>query len=126
MTPFDFINAINVSKESLFDDPQAEKDYVPFIVNRGLSYFPDTVLYANEMNRMPHLSKQMQFEFLRHSITKRKRFSKWAKKSAASDDLAAIMEHYKYSAAKAMEVMSILSSDQIATIKQQMEKGGKS
>jgi hypothetical protein len=52
MTPFDFINAINFTKKDLFsEDPMAKKDYAPFIINRGLGYFPDTVLYANEMNR---------------------------------------------------------------------------
>ena len=46
MTPFDFLNAINDTKKDLFQDPQADKDYNAFMVNRGLSLFPDTVLYA--------------------------------------------------------------------------------
>lgn len=125
MTPFDFINAINFDKRNLFEDPQAQKDYVPFIVNRGLSYFHDTVLYANEMNRLSHIDKEMQFEFLRGSITKRKRFSKWSKKTALTDDLTAVQKFYGYSAEKAMEVMSILSKEQIEFIKQQMDKGGR-
>ncbi len=126
MTPFDFVNAINFDKRDLFEDPQANKDYKPFLINRALSYFHDTVLYANEMNRYPHLDNQLQFEFLKGSITKRKRFSKWAKKDARSSDLPAIQEFYKYSEEKALEVMSILSDKQIELIKQQMGKGGKS
>jgi len=126
MSPFDFVNAINFTKQNLFEDPQAEKDYVPFIVNRALSYFPDTVLYANEMNRNHMVPKQWQFDFLSTVVSKRKRFSKWAKKAQSPEDLAAVQEYYKYSAEKALEVMSILSPQQLLQIKQQMDKGGKS
>lgn len=126
MSPFDFVNAITYNKQDLFEDPQAEKDYVPFVVNRALSYFPDTVLYANEMNRNNSIPKQWQFEFLKGTISKRKRFSKWAKKDQAPDALAAVSEYYKYSSEKAMEAISILSTEQIEYIKQQMDKGGKS
>lgn len=126
MTPFDFVNSINFGKTDLFDDPQAEKDYVPFIVNRALSYFPDTVLLANEMNIHSTAAKRWQYDFLRNAVTKRKRFSKWAKKDASTSDLAAVQEYYKYSSEKALEAMTILSKDQIENIKQQMDKGGKS
>lgn len=126
MNAFDFVNSINFDKKDLFEDPQAEKDYVPFLVNRALSYFHDTVFYANEMNRLNHIDKRMQFDFLRQSVSKRKRFSKWAKKSTVTDDLAAVQQYYKYSADKALEVMSILSEEQLKHIKQQMDKGGRS
>lgn len=126
MNVFDFVNAINYSKQDLFEDPQSEKDYVPFIVNRALSQFADTVLYANEMNCNHTIPKQWQFDFLKAAISKRKRFSKWAKKSQTPENLAAVQKYYKYNAEKAMEVMSILSMDQLEYIKQQMDEGGKS
>lgn len=126
MNPFDMVNAINFTKENLFEDPQAEKDYSPFLTNRALSYFPDTVFYANEMNRLSHAPKQWQFEFLLHAVPKRKRFSKWSKKSQLSDDVIAVSKYYKYSMEKAVEAMSLLSDEQITKIKQQMEQGGKS
>lgn len=126
MTPFDFVNAINFSKQDLFEDPQADKDYVPFIVNRALSYFPDTVLYANEMNVCGHAPKQWQFDFLTTTIKKRKRFSKWAKKQAYSDDVIAVSNYYKYSLEQASEAVSLLSVDQLEFIKQQLERGGTS
>jgi hypothetical protein len=126
MTPFDFVNAITYNKQDLFEDPQANKDYVSFVVNRALSYFPDTILYANEMNRNHTVDKRWQFDFLLNSISKRKRFSKWAKKAQSPEDLAAVQEYYKYSAEKAMEVLSILSDEQLQQIKQRMDKGGKS
>jgi hypothetical protein len=126
MTPFDFINAINLTKKDLFaEDPQASKDYVPFIVNRGLSYFPDTVLYANEMNRNSSIPTDWQFSFLLNSIPKKKRFSKWAKKDAETEDFRLVKEYYGYSDSKAHEALSVLSSDHLAMIKEKLYKGGK-
>lgn len=126
MQVWDFVNSINFDKRDLFEgDPQSEKDYTPFVVNRALSYFPDTVLYANEMNLVSTTApKKWQYDFLRLSVSKRKRFSKWAKKSH-SDNLAVVMEYYKYSAEKALEALSILSEQQLQLIKQQMDKGGR-
>ena len=125
MTPFDFINAINLTKKNLFEDPQAEKDYLPFLVNRGLSYFPDTVLYANEMNRNSGIPKDWQFSFFLNTIPKKKRFSKWHKKDADSDSLTLVKEYFGYSSEKALEALSILSDDQLAMIKEKLYKGGK-
>lgn len=125
MTPFDFINAINDSKKNLFEDPQASKDYSAFVVNRGLSYFPDTVLYANEMNKNPAIPPEWQFSFLINSIPKKKRFSKWTKKDAETKSLQLVKEYFGYSNEKANEAMSILSDVQIKIIEEKLYKGGK-
>jgi hypothetical protein len=125
MTPFDFINAINLTKKNLFEDPQASKDYKPFLVNRGLSYFPDTVLYANEMNRNAGIPEDWQFSFFLNTIPKKKRFSKWHKKDADSESLTLVKEYFGYSSEKALEALSILSDDQLVMIKEKLYKGGK-
>jgi hypothetical protein len=125
MTPFDFINAINISKENLFRDPQANKDYNAWIVNKGLSYFPDTVLYANEMNFHRSIPKEWQFQFLLNSISKKKRFSKWSKKDTRTETLSLVMEYFGYSEEKAKQALSILSNDQLAMIQEKLYKGGK-
>lgn len=125
MSPFDFLNAINDTKADLFADPQAAKDYSPFMVNRGLSYFPDTILYANEMNKYADLDKKMQFDFYINSIPKRKRFSKWHKKDVSTEKLKAIMSCYKYNETKALEVLDLLSNDKITIIEETMYKGGR-
>jgi hypothetical protein len=125
MSPFDFLNSINDNKQDLFTDPQAEKDYNAFIVNKGLSYFPDTILYANEMNKHADLPKKWQFEFLKNSIPKKRRFSKWHKKDQAEDLIKLVMEHYKYSQAKAYEVYDILTPQQIEDIRLQHAPGGR-
>jgi hypothetical protein len=125
MSPFDFINAINDTKKNLFEDPQATKDYKPFIVNRGLSYFPDTVLYANEMNKHPDLDKDQQFSYFLNIISKKKRFSKWSKKDADTASIELVKEYYGYSSEKAKEALSILSEQDLTMIKEKLYKGGK-
>jgi hypothetical protein len=126
MSPFDFLNAINLSKEDLLrQDPLNEKDYVPFMVNRGLSYFADTVMMANEMNQHSDIPKLWQNDFFLNTITRKKRFSKWHKKDTEGKSLQLIMEYYKYSAERAKEVMDILSPDQLKMIEEKLFKGGK-
>lgn len=123
VTPFDFVNSINFTKKDLMPDEAHEKQYVPFIVNRALSYFMDTVHYANEMNLNSSLDNKLQYQYLINSIRPQKRFSKWAKKQEDSD-LDAVMEYFGYSYTKAKTAIELLSPEQIKTIKQKLEKGG--
>jgi hypothetical protein len=123
LSPFDFINAINFSKENLIVDEITEKQYVPYIVNKGLSYGSDTVIFANEMNSRPHLDKELQFRFLINSIRPRKRFNKWIK-SDKIEALEMVKTYYGYSTEKARQVLSILSEQQIDTIRKRIDKGG--
>jgi hypothetical protein len=123
MTPFDFIKAINESKENLITDNLTEKEYNPYIVNRGLSFFPDTILYANEMNRLNLLDKKPQFCYLLNSIRPRKRYSKWLK-SELEDDVKLISDVYGYSYVKAKQVVDLFTPEQLKIMKQKQQKGG--
>ena len=124
MNPFDYLNAINSTKKDIMVDDISEKDYNAFMVNRGLSYFADTVLYANEMNRAHHLDGRLQFDFLINITRKKKRFSKWFK-STDDENLNVIKEYYGYSNEKAKSVLSLLSINQIEDLKQRIYKGGR-
>ena len=124
MNPFDFVNAITHSKQDLMKEEGVEKLYQPYLVNKALSYFHDTVMYANEMNQRRTIDSKLQFQFFLNTIRPAKRFSKWVKKQE-DNDLTAVMEYYGYSPEKAKSALSILSSDQLITIKQKLEKGGR-
>jgi hypothetical protein len=126
MSPFDFLKAINETKEDLIrKDPLNEKDYTPYMVNKGLSYFADTVMMANEMNQHSGIPKLWQNDFFLNTISRKKRFSKWHKKDTEGKSLQLVMEYYKYSAERAKEVMDILSPDQLKMIEEKLFKGGK-
>jgi hypothetical protein len=124
ISPFDFANAINHSKESLIVDDWSEKQYNAFIVNKSLSYGADTVIYANEMNSRPHLDRRLQFDFLINTVRPRKRYNKWLKAETV-DVLATVQEYYGYSIEKARQVLPLLSADQLEQIKNKLNRGGK-
>lgn len=127
MSPFDYANSITHNKKDLMkgteNDELAEKSYSPFLVNKALSYFPDTILYANEVNKFSNLDNKLQYYYLLNSIRPQKRFAKWVKKQD-SDDIEAVKQYYGYNYSKALQALSLLSTDQIAMIKQQLQKGG--
>ena len=110
----DYLNAINHTKVPLLDtdDESIEKGYLPFIVNRCLSYFPDTIFYVNEMNARPDTSKKMQFDFYLNSLRKRKRFSKWLKREDDTDEFHAVKKYFDYSDSKTREVLRVLTEEQ--------------
>ena len=123
MNPFSFVTAINDNKDIMVDD-LAEKAYDPFMVNRSLSYFQDTVLSANEMNINHHIDKRLQNDFLINMVRKRKRFSKWIKPQIESD-VEVVKEYYGYSNEKARQVLPLLSPEQINGLKKKVNKGGR-
>jgi hypothetical protein len=127
MTPFDYLNAINQSKENLMvgtdNDELAEKTYNASIVNKGISYFSDTILYSNEMNLRHLLDNKPQFLYLLNTIRPRKRFSKWFKNEVV-EDINVISEYFGYSYAKAKQVQNLITSEQLDMMKQKIQKGG--
>ena len=124
MSPFDFLNAINYSKKDVMVDDIAEKEYNAFIINKGLSWFADTVIYANEMNRNHHLDSRLQFDFLINIIRKKNRPSKWMKPQEI-ENLELIKEYYGYSNEKAKSVLTLLSNANIEELKHRIYKGGR-
>ena len=124
MNPFEYVNSINYTKKDIMIDDIAEKAYNPFLINRSLSYFPDTVLAANEMNRNHHIDNRLQFDFFINIIRKRKRFSKWFKPEQISD-LEIVKEYYGYSNEKARQILTLLSTEQINELKTKVAKGGR-
>mgnify|MGYP001440459963 FL=1 len=121
----DYLYSINQSKKNILDnDIDAERKYPPYIVNRCLSSFTDTILYVNEMNKNSHLEKKLQYDFLLNSVKPRKRFSPWAKKDSI-DYLDIVKEYYGYNDDKALQALRILTKDQLDHIKKLLNKGGK-
>ncbi len=121
----DYLYSINQSKKSILDDDvDSERGYPPYIVNRCLSSFTDTILYVNEMNKSSHLPKKLQYDFLLNSVKPRKRFSPWARKDSI-DYLDIVKEYYGYNDDKALQALRILTMDQLDTIKKALSKGGK-
>ena len=122
----DYLKAINVSKESLLDseDEQWEKKFAPFIVNKCVAPFEDTVMLVNEINQLHHLDKKLQFDFLINSLRPRKRYAPWMKAKKLKN-LEYVKEFYGSNNEKAKAALDILDDEQISAIKNKLNKGGK-
>ena len=122
----DYLNAINNTKEPLMDseDETWEKKYPPFVVNKCLMPFQDTIFIVNEMNQLPNIDKKLQFDFFLNSLRARKRYSPWAK-ATKLENLEYVKEFYGYNNEKAKAALDILDDEQISAIKQRTNKGGR-
>ena len=121
-----YLNAINHQKIDLMDSDDVfwEKKYPTYIVNKCLSAFPECILYVNELNKMHHLDKGLQFQFLLNSIGRKKRFSKWLRTNKIKN-LEYVKEYYGYNNEKARLALDILDDEEIEYIKKIISRGGK-
>ena len=122
--PFDYVNQILQGKKQLIIDEVTEKGYEPFLTNRALSQHKDCVLFANEMNQRHHLDKKMQNDFLLNTVRSVKRpFAKWAK-SEKNNDIECIKLAYGLSDSKALDVLRLLTKEQLQQLKEETFTGG--
>ena len=120
MSIYDIINGINRGQKL---EINSEKEYIPYIVNRTYSYFPDTILAANEMNIRAEVPKELQYEFFLNIIRPAKRFAKWVKR-VDSEDFETVQQYLKLSNAKTLEALQLLSNDDIEKMRRALDPGG--
>lgn len=117
----DIIPSILVTKKNVIDD---EKDYVPFIVNKALSFHYDCIMHVNQMNMHPNLDKTLQYQYYLFSIRSYKRpYQKWLKRETIVE-LELVKEYYKFSTEKAKEALTVLTEDQLNIIRKKIDRGG--
>lgn len=119
---FDYINSIN-SKTYIFNEEDS-KDYNVFMANKAFSYYPDTILLVNEINKYNVTDKKQHYDFLFHGIDKGKRYSKWFKQEH-DEKISLVQEYYKVRYSVAREYAKNLSDSDIEEMKEKLQKGGK-
>ena len=121
-----YLKSINETKENLLDsdDPMWTKKYSPYIINKCLAPFNDTIMLVNEMNMRHHLDAKLQYDFVLNTIRSKKRYAPWVKASKLKD-LEYVKEYFGYSNEKAKAALKILDNEQINTIKNSLNKGGR-
>ena len=121
-----YLKSLNETKENLMesDDPMWEKKYSPFIINKCLAPFNDTIMLVNEMNMRHHLPSKLQYDFLLNTIRSKKRYAPWVKGDKLKD-LEYVKEYFGYSNEKAKAALKLLDNEQINTIKNSLNKGGR-
>ena len=126
MKPFDYVNDINFKKKNLMretdNDKLAESGDVPYLTNRSLSYFPDTLFHAQNMNVNNSLDNLLQYEYLLNIVRPKKRFAKWVKPED-NDDLEIIKMYFGYSNKKAEQALKVLSSEAVREIRYKITRG---
>ena len=115
----DILNSINTGKEPIINRDN-EREYVPYVVARCLSNFPDTIFYANELNSKMVIDRKMHYDYLFGSVRKRKRFSPWQKKEE-SKSTEAVAWFYEISRRRAEEYLQILTPEDSGKILQEYE-----
>ena len=116
--PFDYVKSIN--------HKQYEHDlsgYNPFLTNRCFAMHMDTILLAEELNQYSTLSPYLQYEFYYHSVRKGKRFG-YPPKVVEPPHLNLVTEYFQVSKVKALEILNILTEQDISDIMNSMNTGG--
>ena len=125
--PFDYVNSIILGKNNMMRDTEndtlAEKVYKPWVVNKALSYFVDTILVANDMNIYHGLDKRPQYEYFINVIRRNKRWAKWVK-DVESDDLDLVVKAYNCNPTVGREYLKLLTKSQLDHIRSTMVQGG--
>lgn len=109
---FDWVNSVSDNKKDLTKAGREINEYLPHIVNMAMSYFPDSILYANEMNMRPQLSKRIQYDYLRTSLRSKVRRSRWFKKTMEEQKtIDVISEYMQLSPRKVIQIMHLISEE---------------
>ena len=120
----DYLNSINWTKENIAERGEDwMRQYPPYVINKCLSAFIDTIIYSNEMNVNHHIDKDMQYSFYLNTVRPKRRFSPWGKKQQVKD-LDLVKKYFKYNDDKARDALRILTKDQIELIKSKLNTGG--
>jgi hypothetical protein len=120
-TSQEILKSINVTKDSDLIDSSNESDYVPFFINRALSFYPDTILHANNMNRYSNLNKTDQYKYYVYGTAKRNRYTPWAKFNP-SKKLELIKKYSGLSYTRAKEILPLINDSLLLEIEKEMEK----
>ena len=124
MNPFEYSNNISQSTEDIWTD-ESESEYAPFMVNRALSQFYDTCMFAQEMNASFGLTNRMQYDFLRHSVQpKKKRFAKWHKPEKDAQ-ISAMCQVFGISLDVVRQYVSLISNEELKLIMEKTYTGGR-
>jgi hypothetical protein len=110
INPWDVFKSLSNTKDRLIIEDNKD-EYPSYLMNGAFSRFIDTVLDANEMNKLHHLDKLAQHDYYFYSIRRKRRYSGAWGKIVVTPEQEAVAAFYGYSLEKAKEALTILDSD---------------
>jgi hypothetical protein len=117
---FDYIKTINTKTGQLAVD---DKSYVPFVVDRAFSHYPDTLEFANKMNVRMGIDMNLHYDYYYHSVPAKSRYKGWVK-SDRDYNLDLVTEYYDVSEREAINMLELLSDEQIGELRKFLNKDG--
>lgn len=121
---WELLKDVSEKKENIIKrDPERIKDWNPYAVNMVLSLHKDAILFVNEVNCRPKITPMQHYKYLFYALPKARRFAKKAKPKRM-EKLEVIRAYYDYNMTRALEVVDLLSDDDIKVMKQKLYKGG--
>ena len=121
----EILPSLLLTKEYALESEIDEKEYNSYVVNKALSYHIDCILTVNIVNSLPFMDNKLQYDFYYHTIKPYKRpFKKWVRANE-NKNLETIVKYYDCSWAKAKEILTLLSPEQIIELQEQMDIGGR-
>lgn len=120
ITIFDIVNDIsNHGKyiENYYEiNKSLPKEFNSFMVIKAFSNFQDTILLANELNKKPDIPDEAKWRFLKETISKRKRYSKWFKSLDDEEPIVLLAKYYDCSVSEMRKNICVLSKEKIDEI----------
>lgn len=108
----------------VLEDVDFETVYQPYPINRALSHYEQMVPIADVLNRMPQLSKALQFRFILNTVRKPSGRATWVKKPEVSEDVSRLAEYYGCSIRRASHLVSLHTPQQLKQIRRVLNRGG--
>ncbi len=126
-TLFDFVDAVNFNKVDLVNSEETEKLFRDnkFMVCRALAMNKETVLIAGRANELTDkVDSYMLWQYLRNIIPKKKRFTKWVKQMAVSDDVKFLSDYYQVNIKVATLYRKLMTDEEIEILRGRTFEGG--
>ena len=120
ITIFDIINDISNHGSYLENyyelNNSLPKAFNSFMILKAFSNFQDTVLLANELNKKQDIPDEIKWRFLKETVTKRKRYSKWFKSIEDEEPIVLLAKYYDCTVNEMKKNISVLSKEKILEI----------
>lgn len=119
---FDFLNDVSQLKQNILTEDN-ENELSTYMLNRFLSMNITTIMYSNEMNKLPSLPKRMVYDYYLYALKKQKRHFKYIKHKN-QDEIDLIKEYYGYSEQLSKQIVKLFDEKDFIYMKNKLKKGG--
>lgn len=115
-------------KQYLYKEDYEDIEINLYLLNKALSYYPESVLFANDVNvEFQSSSTKMVYDYYYYSLSKGKLpFKKWGKRSTGQKEVEVIRKVYSCNEKTALEYVKLIAEEDLnRIIKDNTDFGGR-